>query len=586
VPHDVPAIGQGGGAGTRGKAADPVPDAPDCTAGRPAWLAPQGDGAAGRSRTAWHPRRVLFAALVAVLVVLLLWLALRVLAPDGWTAWEILLLLCLAVNAPWLALAGATGLLGGAIRLSAGNPAAIVVPLLRAIPAQAPIRHRTVIAVCIRDEDMAAVLPPLARLLDALAPQAAWFGLAILSDTADGSRAVAEAEAVSRFAATRPAGQVLYRRRMRNAGYKAGNVMDFLDHHAAGFSLMLLLDADSEMSAEAVLRMVRVMQADPRLGILQSTIASRPAVAPFGRLLGFGHRPGSLTWATGQAWWQGGEGPFWGHNALIRIAPFRAHARLSPLPDGSHILSHDHVEAARLHAAGWSVQVLPDPDPEGAGSRESHPPNLPEFLVRDRRWAAGNMQYRYLLSRPDLGALGRFQMLQAILHYALAPAWFALLPLAVLNATTGAPGTPRGALLALVALGCTLLNLPRLAGHAEALLRGPAQGRFRYLRDVAAESLFLLLFDALLAFDRTLTVLAQLLGRKRQGWVAQHRAERRVGWREATGLLWPHTAIGCALLAPLAVNGSGFALVIALPALAGLVLAIPFCVLTSRPDRG
>lgn len=544
---------------------------------RPQPRPPEGAPARGLPGAAFLPRRRAFAGLVGLLALGLVGLSLRVLAPGGWTAWEGLLLACLVLNAPWVALAGATGLVGAGIRLGARDAAAAVLPVLRDLAVDAPIRRRTLIAVCVRDEEMAAVLAPLGRLLDGLAGHAAWFGLAILSDSAvaDG-----EAAAVARFAASRPAGQVRYRRRVDNAGFKAGNVMDCLDHHAEGFDFLLLLDADSEMTAAAVLRMVRVMQADPGLAILQSTIASRPASAPFPRMLGFGHRPGSLTWATGQAWWQGAEGPYWGHNALIRIAPFRIHARLGTLPDGRHILSHDHVEAARLHAAGWAVRVLPDCDIAEDGSREAQPPNLPEFLQRDRRWAAGNMQYLHLLRRPDLGALGRFQMLQAILHYALAPAWFAMLPLAVLNAGTDA-ATPRGALLALLGLGFALLHLPRLAGHAEALWRGPLSRRGAYLRRMQREAVFLLMFDSILAFDRTLTVLAA--GRRR-GWAAQHRAERVVGWREAARLLWPHTVMGGVLVAGLVAVGSGFALAVALPVVAGLVLAIPFAVLTARPD--
>ena len=38
--------------------------------------------------------------------------------------------------------------------------------------------------------------------------------------------------------------------------------MEFLEHHAEGFELMLTLDADSEMSAAAVLQLVRAMLAD------------------------------------------------------------------------------------------------------------------------------------------------------------------------------------------------------------------------------------------------------------------------------------------------------------------------------------
>ena len=63
-----------------------------------------------------------------------------------------------------------------------------------------------------------------------------------------------------------------------NTGFKAGNIMDFLDHHAEGFELMLTLDADSEMSAAAVLRLVRAMQADPTLAIAQHLTVGLPAV--------------------------------------------------------------------------------------------------------------------------------------------------------------------------------------------------------------------------------------------------------------------------------------------------------------------
>ena len=88
--------------------------------------------------------------------------------------------------------------------------------------------------------------------------------------------------------------------------------------------------------------------------------------------------------------------------------------------------------------------------PEDAGSSERHPPDLPALFNRDLRWAAGNLQYRHLLLRPEFGRLGRLQMLEAILHYALAPLRFAALPLAAVNAATGGgEGTPRGALLVL-----------------------------------------------------------------------------------------------------------------------------------------
>ncbi|WP_376099761.1 glucans biosynthesis glucosyltransferase MdoH [Roseomonas sp. CCTCC AB2023176] len=528
-----------------------------------------------------HPRRWMFAALVATVTAGLLALGWHVLSAGGWSPWEVALFACLAANAPWLGLSAATGLLGLLIRCTASDPASVAVPLPRGA-LDAPVTLRTVLAVCVREELMDDVLGPLAALLRGLDRTGFGdrFGIAILSDTAAGPTADAEAEAVARFAARIGPDRVLYRRRIANTGFKAGNVMDFLERHADCFDLMLALDADSAMETPAVLRMVRTMQARPDLALLQSTIAGHRADSPFARLMGLGHRPGSLTWAVGQGWWQGDEGPFWGHNALLRIAPFRTHAHLPLLPDGRHILSHDHVEAALLHGAGWGVRVMPD----DGGSYERHPPNLPVFLDRDRRWAAGNMQYRHLLRDRSLGALGRFQMLQAILHYALAPLWFAMLPLAALNAAFDAEGTPRGALVLLLLLSFAALHFPRLAGHAVTIGQASPGIRAARLREALAESGFLLLFDPVTAYDKTVTVLAHALGRPRAGWPSMQRSARRVGWGEAAARLWPHTLGGFLILGLLLASGSWFALLLGAPAVAGLVLAVPFSVLTARPD--
>jgi membrane glycosyltransferase len=502
-------------------------------------------------------RRLLFAALAGALAAGLLVLAFHVLAAGGWSGWEVALFVAFAANAPWLGLAGATGLVGSL----AGREAAAAVD-----PSAAP---PTLLAVCVRDEAIEPILDELLALLRALGGPHA---VALLSDTTDPARGAAEDAAVARAAAALGPGRLLHRRRRDNAGWKAGNVMEFLDHHAAGFELMLLLDADSRMAPELVRRMIAAMAASPRLALLQATIEGEGATTRFSHWFGVGHAPGGRCWAAGQAWWQGPEGGYWGHNAVLRIAPFRAHCRLGTLPDGAHILSHDFVEAARLHAAGWEVRNLPAPP---GSSTERHPPDLPTFLDRERRWAAGNMQYRFLLRDGRLSRLGRFQMLQAMAHYLLGPAWFALLPLAALNAATGgADGTPRGALLLLLVLSYAALHAPRLLGHLAE--RTP-------VADVLRESAFLLLFESLVAFDKTMLVLGALLGRRGTGWPAQRRDGRRLSWGEAAARLWPHTLAGLVILGLLLASGSGFAVLAGLPAVAGMLLAVPFCVLTARP---
>jgi membrane glycosyltransferase len=521
-------------------------------------------------------RRAAFATFWATLTAGLLALAWHVLEGGGWTVAEALILLCLVLTLPWLALSAATGLVGLATRLLAHDPAACVLPALR--HAEGPVVLRTVLTLCVRLEEMEQVLPPAAQLLAALRAGAGdnHFALAILSDTRPGPAAEREESEVARLAAGFPPGAVLYRRRETNAGYKAGNLMSFLDStKAAPFDLALVLDADSVMSAEAVLRLVRVMQADPGLALLQPTVTDHGAETQFARLLGLGHRQAARIWATGQAWWQGPDGPYWGHNALIRIAPFRAHARLPVLPGGAHILSHDHVEAALLHGAGCAVRVLP----EDAGSAERHPPDLPALLARDARWAAGNLQYLRLLGRPGLGPVGRLQMLQAVLHYLLAPFWFAPLPLAALNAAMGgAEGTPRGALLALLALGAAALHLPKLAGYLETALRGPSRVR---PAEAVREISFGLLLDPVAALDRSLLLLRLGAG---LAWTPQQRSARELGWDAALRRFGLHMAAGLGLAALFAAAGP-LALAAALPALAGLLLVVPLAVATAAPGR-
>ena len=55
-------------------------------------------------------RRAVLALLVLGIAGGLVGLGWNVLAGDGWTLWEALILLCLAANAPWLGLGAATGL--------------------------------------------------------------------------------------------------------------------------------------------------------------------------------------------------------------------------------------------------------------------------------------------------------------------------------------------------------------------------------------------------------------------------------------------------------------------------------------------
>ncbi|WP_431271426.1 glycosyltransferase [Dankookia sp. P2] len=420
---------------------------------------------------------------------------------------------------------------------------------------------------------MAAVLPPLSRLLAGLRKARAGgrFILWFLSDTQDPALAAAEAAAIAGFDGGGIA--VRYRRRAENTGFKAGNVMDFLDHHAGDAELMLCLDADSEMTAPAVLRLVACMEADPRLAILQQLIVGRPATAAFPRLFQFGMRAGMRAWATGQAWWQGPEGPYWGHNAVIRIAPFRRHCRLEALPDGSPILSHDQVEAVRPHAAGWKVCCLPIEEGQHGGQ-----PARPAG-IHGARPALGRGQHA--VPRPAVPA-------GADLDGPLA-------------AGAGDPAVPRrAALVRRAGLRGAERRDRRRRGDAGWLAAGAAA---RQLGDAArAEAGRLCRGAAEAPAGRALWRARGLparrgggaglhhaarphqhlqqgalpagaaLRRAGAGWAAQNRADRGVGWADAARLLWPHTLFGATAFALLAMAGAAWW---ALPFAGGLLLAIP-----------
>ena len=526
-------------------------------------------------------RRAVFAALVAAIGLLLMALAWHALAPGSISAAEAAILLCLLLVTPWAALSAANSLVGLAILLLARDPPAAVLPaLLRARPG--PPRGLTALAVCIRNEEMGAVLPPLGVLLDGLAARGAAdrFVLWLLSDTQDPGLAAAEEGAVRAFAAGRP--NVRYRRRAENSAFKAGNVMDFLDHHAGEAAFFITLDADSVMTPDAVLRLVAIMEAEPDLAIVQQLIVGRPATAAFPRLFQFGMRAGMRSWATGQAWWQLDAGPYWGHNAILRCEPFRRHARLEALPDGSRILSHDMVESVRLQAAGWRVRCLPAED----GSMEANPPAMPEFMRRDERWGAGNMQYWQLLRLPNFTAMGRLQLLQAILLFLGAPLYAAILLLAALNGVTGGgAGTPMGALALAVFAHWLCYLSPKLAGYAQALIQARVAarygGRAAFAKGAGAEIVFMQLFEPLSTLNKAMFLATLPFGR-RTGWAPQNRVDRGIAWADAARLLWPHTLVGILLTLCFALVSLP-ALLLALPFTLGMVLAIPLCVLSADP---
>ncbi|MGD9510245.1 MAG: glucans biosynthesis glucosyltransferase MdoH, partial [Geminicoccaceae bacterium] len=355
-------------------------------------------------------RRILFATAVLLTFALALCAMARVLGADGLGLPDLVLLACFAGMLPWNVIGFWNAVVGFALLASAREPTARVFPTTAGLEGAAPTGTRLALVMPVHNEDPARVIRHLeetvASLLATRAPLE--FAVFLLSDTQGIGPAAAERAAFDAWRARMvPGVRLHYRRRAHNRDHKTGNLWDFLERHGARFDLMLVLDADSVMAGDAIVRLVRIMAARPRLGILQQLIVGLPNLSPFPRVFQFGMRHGMRAYSMGSAWWQGDCGPYWGHNAMVRVAPFMRHCRLPVLPGtpplGGRILSHDQVEATFMRRAGWEVRVLP----EESCSFEENPPTLPDFIKRDLRWCQGNWQYLRLVGQPGLHAMGR-----------------------------------------------------------------------------------------------------------------------------------------------------------------------------------
>jgi len=202
------------------------------------------------------------------------------------------------------------------------------------------------------------------------------------------------------------------------------------------------------------------------------------------------------------------------------------------------------------------------------------------------RWAAGNMQYLTLLRRPGLSGMARFQLLQAILLFLCAPLWVLAFILAAILAATGRFDEMSNLHLgALMFLFWVTQHSPKLAGYAQVLMQGEQArrygGRGVFAGGAALEILFSTVLSPIGCVNKTRFLLALPFG-ARMGWGTQNRAERDVGWADAARLLWFHTLAGVLAFGFLALTAP-WAISFALPWAGGLLLAIPFCVLTASP---
>lgn len=518
----------------------------------------------------------------------------HVLGAGGWSVADVVIFVAFLFGAPWTVLGFWNAAIGLWLLHARRDGLDDVAPFAGTAPEAQPLALRTAVLMTLRNEDPARAfrrLRVVKQSLDATG-EGVWFDYFVLSDSSDPQVAAAEEALAAAWAREigEPA-RLTYRRRSDNAGFKAGNVRDFCERWGNRYELMLPLDADSVMAGDTILSMARMMQAHPKLGILQSLVVGMPSRSAFARIFQFGMRQGMRPYTMGSAWWGGDCGPFWGHNALVRVAPFREHCHLPVLagkaPLGGAILSHDQVEAVLMRRAGYEVRVLP----VEAGSWEENPPTLLDYVKRDLRWCLGNLQYLKLMTLPGLKPMSRFQLAWAVLMFLGLPAWtlmIALLPLKVMQ-DTGIVGYPAGAAIGLYLAFLAMYLSPKLAGFIDILLSRGAVARYggllRFLASMAVEIVFALLQGGVSSFRTTLFMLGLVFGRVRIGWNGQARDAHALSFVTAFAGLWPHLLFGAYLFVTLAVL-SPSVLLWSLPMTAGYVLAIPFAMVTALPRLG
>ncbi len=540
-------------------------------------------------------RRWIVLGLNVITYIAMMVVAAIVLSSGGWDWIDRVMLVAFAIGLPWTVLGFWNAIIGLYLLHGVRDPLKVVAPFAAAGETETPITSDTAVLMTLRNEDAARAIERFRIVQESLEAtgHGERFSYFILSDSNDEAAIAAEEAALAAWRQSVGgdlAERIQYRRRVENTGFKAGNVRDFCERWGSDFEFMLPLDADSLMSGDAIVRLVRMMQAYPRIGIIQSLVVGMPSKSAFARIFQFGMRHGMRSYTTGQAWWVGDCGPFWGHNALVRIKPFFERCELPVLagspPLGGPILSHDQVEATLMRRAGYEVRVLPV---EG-GSWEENPPTILDFLQRDVRWCQGNMQYIGLLGLPGLHAMSRFQLVWAMLMFLGIPAWtlmIGLLPLAAWAATDVAD-FPVGLAIGLYVTFFAMYLMPKIAGLIDTVLTpgGVARygGTIRFVASAAIEFVFSFLQGAVSTIRTSIFMIGLVFG-ARVNWGGQARDSYGISLANACRHLWPQTLFGVIVSASLiAINPTVFWW--SLPLTAGYLLAIPFAMATAAPSLG
>jgi membrane glycosyltransferase len=519
-----------------------------------------------------------------------LWMMIDIVGARGWTSLEVADIAIFGVLFANLSFGFAQAFLGFLVLAEGHEPLKITNSLDESVPLAS-----TAVVMPVYNEDAETVFGNIRALYESLQQRQELdsFDFYILSDSTEPANFVEEELAWSDICRqTNGFGKIHYRRRKLPVNRKSGNIADFCRRWGHRHRYMVVLDADSLMTGTAVASLVRLMESNPRAGIIQTMPRLVKAATLFGRIQQFASRVYSPIFAAGLNFWQQGAGNYWGHNAIIRVSPFLSSCALPGLPGreplGGRVLSHDFVEAALMRNAGWDVWFAYDLE----GSYEGLPPNLTEYVKRDRRWCQGNLQHMWFLLAQSIRPISRIHLVQGILAYASAPLLVLFVLFGALQAAIdrvqARPGSiswaPAGVLFIMTLIllfGPKLLSLLHLFARPKEV--ASYGGTIRILIGAIVETLFSIVTAPVLVWFHTRFVMRNIAGQT-VTWNTQTRdGGSGPRWFEIVREYWPLPFVGIGLAGLAWWIGPAYLAWLS-PLLVGLVLAIPVARFSARTD--
>jgi membrane glycosyltransferase len=530
---------------------------------------------------------------------------------DDWAEQGLLVLF--GILFAWISAGFWTGLMGAWVMLRGHDGRAITNTLRGAGgSAQLPAGARTAVIMPICNESVPTVFAGLRATYESLrqTDSGEHFDFFVLSDTNQPDVRAAEQAAWAQLVEVLEAESngapvhLHYRWRQHRTKRKAGNVADFCSRYGKAYKYMIVLDADSVMTGDCLVSLAKLMEAHPDAGIIQTAPRACGHETVHARIQQFGSRVYGPLFTAGLHYWQLGESHYWGHNAILRMAPFVEHCALAPLPGqtslSGDVMSHDFVEAALMRRAGWKVWIAYDLE----GSYEQVPPNLLAELGRDRRWAHGNLQNSRLMFEPGLHPVHRTVFLTGVMAYISAPLWLAFLLLSTVLFAAHSNEIPRyffepyqmfpiwpsaniKLMLTLFGLTACLLLAPKVLSLSVIILRGQARyygGVVKLLTGAVIEFFHSVLLAPVRMLFHTSFVLAALTGIK-LAWKSPPRDDAVTTFGEAFRRHGVHTALAIAWIAAILMGSATFPWWLS-PILLGLLAAIPLSAWTSHAAPG